>query len=62
MEPVTRKGSIRKLTTIYCDRMRNKRLDDYRKELEKEKLKFAEEKAQLEKWIEEEEQQLGLRK
>ncbi|EFX85676.1 hypothetical protein DAPPUDRAFT_300200 [Daphnia pulex] len=62
MEPVTRKGSIMKLTTIYCDRMRNKRLDDYRKELEKEKLKFAEEKAQLEKWIEEEEQQLGLRK
>lgn len=50
-----------KLTTIYCERMRNERLEAYKKELEKEKVKFAKEKAELEKWIEEEEKQLGLR-
>jgi hypothetical protein len=50
------------LTTIYCERMRNERLENYRKELEKEKVKFAAEKAELTKWIEEEEKQLGLRK
>nr|CAH0109576.1 unnamed protein product [Daphnia galeata] len=62
IEAVTRKGSIIKLTTIYCERMRNERLENYRKELEKEKVKFAAEKAELTKWIEEEEKQLGLRK
>lgn len=60
--PVTRKGSIMKLTTIYCERMRNERLEAYKEELEKEKIKFAKEKAELEKWIEDEEKQLGLRK
>nr|SVE75871.1 EOG090X09BQ [Daphnia hispanica] len=59
--PVTRKGSIMKLTNIYCERMRNDRLETYKKELENEKVKFAEEKAEVEKWIEEEEKQLGLR-
>nr|SVE74296.1 EOG090X09BQ [Daphnia barbata] len=58
--PVTRKGSIIKLTTIYCERIRNGRLEAYKKELDMEKVKFANEKAELEKWIEEEERQLGL--
>ena len=42
--------------------MRNERLEAYKKELEAEKLKFAAEKAELEKWIEEEEKELGLKK
>ncbi len=59
--PVTRIGSVTKLTTVYCDRMRAERLEAYKKELELEKAKFVEEKAKLQKWIEDEERELGLR-
>ena len=59
--PVTRVGAVKKLTTIYCERLRAARLESYKKELEKEKIKFVEEKEKLQKWIEEEERQLGLR-
>nr|CAG4651134.1 EOG090X09BQ [Simocephalus serrulatus]SVE94353.1 EOG090X09BQ [Simocephalus serrulatus] len=59
--PVTRKGALTKLTTFYCDKIRNERLEAYKLELEKEKAVFAKEKAELGKWIEEEERELGLR-
>lgn len=59
--PVTRKGAIKKVTTFYCDKIRNEKLEAYKKELENEKVRFAEEKAVIEKWIDEEEKQLGLR-
>nr|CAG4637167.1 EOG090X09BQ [Ceriodaphnia reticulata]SVE73052.1 EOG090X09BQ [Ceriodaphnia reticulata] len=58
--PVTRVGSVTKLASIYCDKVRAERLEAYKKELEAEKAKFVEEKANLQKWIEEEERELEL--
>nr|CAG4648054.1 EOG090X09BQ [Moina brachiata]SVE93118.1 EOG090X09BQ [Moina brachiata] len=59
--PVTRKGSLMRLTTVYCDKIRNERLEAYKKELQAQKDNFLKEKAETEKWIEEEERKLGLR-
>lgn len=59
--PITKKDSLIKLTQIYCDNIRKQQLDDYKKELEKEKVLFDEEKKQTLKWIEEEEKVLGLK-
>ncbi|KFB35594.1 AGAP005615-PA-like protein [Anopheles sinensis] len=41
---ITRKDSLRKLTTIHCDQIRDKRLDEYRRQLESEQLDFLEKK------------------
>ena len=60
--PVTKKDSILKLTQIYCDNIRKKHLEDYKQELEKEKLVFDKEKKKIQMWIEEEEKVLGLKK
>jgi len=59
--PVTKKDSVLKLTKIYCDNIRKKHLEDYKQELEKEKLVFDQEKKEIQKWIEEEEKVLGLK-
>nr|CAG4650302.1 EOG090X09BQ [Sida crystallina] len=61
VEVVTRKGALRKLTTYYCNSVREKRLEAYRKELEAQKAAFALEKTQLLEWIEKEEEELGLK-
>ena len=50
-----------KLTQIYCDKIRKQHLEEYKKELEKEKVVFDAEKKETLKWIEEEEQALGLK-
>lgn len=50
-----------RLTTIYCDKIRNERLEAYRKDLQAQKEEFLKEKAETEKWIEEEERKLGLK-
>lgn len=41
---VERKASLRKLTTIQCDEIRQQRLDAYRKKLESQQLDFLERK------------------
>lgn len=41
---VERKASLRKLTTIHCDGIRQERLDSYRKQLEAQQLDFLERK------------------
>lgn len=41
---VERKASLRKLTTIQCDEIRQQRLDAYRKQLESQQLDFLERK------------------
>jgi len=56
---VTRKGSVQKLTTIYCDNIRMGRLEAYKKELIEQKLEFIKEKEEKEAWIEKEEKELS---
>ena len=56
---VTRKDSLEKLTTIYCDNIRNERLETYKMELAEQKLKFSEEKVEKEAWIAKEEKELS---
>lgn len=41
---ITRKESLRKLTDIHCNKVRQDRLDAYRKQLEAKQLGFLEEK------------------
>uniref|UniRef100_A0A182JE56 Small ribosomal subunit protein uS15m n=1 Tax=Anopheles atroparvus TaxID=41427 RepID=A0A182JE56_ANOAO len=41
---ITRKDSLRKLTTIHCDQIKENRLDEYRKHLESQQLDFLEKK------------------
>ena len=57
---MTRKGSIEQLTTIHCDTVRQKRLEAYKEELERQKLEFAKEKEETLAWISREETELGL--
>merc|ERR1712116_34083 len=56
---VTQKDSLEKLTTIYCDNIRNERLETYKMELAEQKLKFSEEKVEKEAWIAKEEKELS---
>jgi len=57
--PVTRKDSLEKLTTIYCDNIRNDRLEIYKKELAEQKVEFVKEKKETEAWIEKEKKELS---
>lgn len=41
---VERKASLRKLTTMHCDEIKQERLDEYRKQLESQQLDFLERK------------------
>lgn len=41
---VERKASLRKLTTMHCDEIKQERLDAYRKQLESQQLDFLERK------------------
>lgn len=43
-EPVTRKGSLKKLCKTWCDGVRQDRLDAYRKELQSKQIGFLEDK------------------
>lgn len=42
--PVCRKESIQRLAGIYCDRIRQEKLNDYKKQLESKQLEFLENK------------------
>ena len=59
---ITRKGSLQRLTSHYCDSIRENRLAAYKKDLEEQKVAFAKEKEALIRWIEKEEIELGNRK
>ena len=50
---------MEKLTTIYCDNIRNDRLEIYKKELAEQKVEFVKEKKETEAWIEKEEKELS---
>lgn len=49
--PVCRKDSIRRLSGIYCDRIRQDKLNDYKKELESKQLDFLENKVKTLEFI-----------
>lgn len=51
---VERKASLRKLTDIHCEEIKEKRLDAYRKELESQQLGFLEKKIQTLQFIRDE--------
>lgn len=58
--PVTRKESLRKLTKIYCDDVKTKKLDAYKKQLQEEQPAFLREKIRTLEYIRKEQQELGI--
>ncbi|XP_035913654.1 28S ribosomal protein S15, mitochondrial [Anopheles stephensi] len=48
---ITRKDSLRKLTNIHCDQIKETRLEEYRKQLESQQLDFLEKKLQTLEFI-----------
>lgn len=56
---ITRKESLRKLTDIYCDNIKNKRLAEYSLQLEYEKPAFLEEKIRCLQFMREEQKECG---
>lgn len=59
LQAVTRKGSMRKLTNIYCDNVKAERLETYKKALQDEQPAFLEEKIRLLEFMRKEQQDLG---
>ncbi|XP_018578120.1 28S ribosomal protein S15, mitochondrial [Anoplophora glabripennis] len=60
IHPVTRKDSLRKLTQIYCDDIKEKRLDAYKLKLESEQPAFLEEKIRALQFIRDEQMECGI--
>jgi len=59
---IGRKTSIEKLTDLWCNELREHRLESYKRELQHQQPKFLRDKAEKLKFIMEEEKQLGLEK
>lgn len=57
---VTRKDSLRRLTNIHCETIRNERLAEYRAALEAEQPGFLEEKIKTLEFIRREQQECGV--
>lgn len=57
---ITRKDSLRRLTNIHCDNIKNTRLDVYRKQLEAEQLPFLGEKLKNMEFLRAEQLDLGI--
>lgn len=57
---VTRKKSLRKLTDIHCEKIRQERLDAYRAELDDQKIEFLEEKIKKLQFIHDSQKQFKL--
>ncbi|XP_043201589.1 28S ribosomal protein S15, mitochondrial-like [Amphibalanus amphitrite] len=55
-----RKTSIRRMVQIFCDNIRQEKLDALRRQLDSEKPAFEEERRRACEWIAEEERALGL--
>lgn len=58
---VTRKDSLRKLTQIYCDGIKQERLVAYKLQLESEQMAFLEEKMQALKFIRDEQMECDVK-
>lgn len=54
---ITRKESMRQLTRIHCENLRQEKLDDYRKELESKQIDFLAEKIKNLEFIRKEQQE-----
>lgn len=63
MEPyqITRKDGLRRLTTSYCDNIKNTRLNDYRKQLEAQQLPFLAEKLKNLEFMRNEQLDMGVK-
>lgn len=59
-DKVTRKGSMRKLTDLYCENVRCERLEAYKNVLQSEQPAFLEEKIKSLEFIRKEQQDLGV--
>lgn len=57
---ITRKESLQKLTTKYCEDIKKERLEKYRASLDSEKPTFLEEKIRLLEFIRDEEKECGI--
>lgn len=60
VSPVTRKDSLRKLTKIYCDKVRNEKLEAYKKQLEQEQPVFLQEKIRTLEYVRDEQKRLNV--
>lgn len=58
---VTRKGSLRKLTDLYCDNIKKERLEAFRLQLELEQPAFLEEKINILEFIRKEQADCGAK-
>lgn len=58
--PVTRKESLRKLTKLYCDKVRNDKLEDYKKQLQEQQPEFLQEKIRTLEYIRDEQKRLNV--
>lgn len=54
---ITRKDSLKKLTDIHCDNIRETRLDEYKKLLESQQLEFLSEKIKNLEFVQNEQQE-----
>lgn len=58
--PVTRKESLRKLTKIHCDNVRNEKLEAYKKQLQEQQPDFLREKIRTLEYIRDEQEKLNV--
>lgn len=56
---IERKDQLRKLTKKYCEDLKREKLEAYHAKLLKEQEKFVKEKAEISRWISDEEKFLG---
>uniref|UniRef100_A0A182N9K7 Small ribosomal subunit protein uS15m n=1 Tax=Anopheles dirus TaxID=7168 RepID=A0A182N9K7_9DIPT len=54
---ITRKDSLRKLTNIHCDQIKETRLEEYRKQLESQQLEFLEKKLKALEFVRQEQKE-----
>lgn len=57
---ITRKESLQKLTDIHCEKLRQEKLDEYRKTLEEQQIPFLEDAIKKMQFIRQEQIDLGI--
>lgn len=57
---VTRKGSLRKLTKLHCEKVKNEKLEAYKKQLQEQQPAFLQEKIQTLEYIRDEQKRLNV--
>lgn len=58
--PATKKGDLRRLTSEYCDRMKQDKMSAFHDKLKAEQVAFLKERDCAEQWIRAEVERLGL--